>query len=130
MVFLLQQLDGNVIGPKILGDFIGISPLWVIVSITIMGGLLGIFGMFLGVPTFAVIYAFIKEITEMNLEKKGLPTETDAYYTDASYQVITHAPPKHPTDTQALSGLKKVFARKARPSDASQSSDTKDKSSE
>ena len=112
LVFLLQQLDGNVIGPKILGDFIGLSPLWVIVSITVMGGLLGIFGMFLGVPTFAVIYAFIKEITEKNLDKKGLPTDTDAYYTDAAYQVITHAPPKHPTGNEKLSALKKRFARK------------------
>ena len=115
MVFLLQQLDGNVIGPKILGDFIGLSPLWVIVSITVMGGLLGIFGMFLGVPTFAVIYAFIKEITEKNLDKKGLPTETDAYYADATYQVITHTPPKHPADSHKLIGLKKRFARKPRP---------------
>ncbi len=112
LVFLLQQLDGNVIGPKILGDFIGLSPLWVIVSITVMGGLLGIFGMFLGVPTFAVIYAFIKEITEKNLDKKGLPTDTDAYYTDADYQAITHAPPRHPAGNQKLSALKKRFTRK------------------
>ena len=112
LVFLLQQLDGNVIGPKILGDFIGLSPLWVIVSITVMGGLLGIFGMFLGVPTFAVIYAFIKEITEKNLDKKGLPTDTDAYYTDANYQEITHAPPKTPAGNEKLSALKKRFTRK------------------
>ena len=89
---MLQQLDGNIIGPKILGDFIGISPLWVIVSITVMGGLLGVYGMFLGVPTFAVIYAFIKEITEKSLEKKGYPTDTDAYYSDPDYRIITHVP--------------------------------------
>ncbi len=112
LVFLLQQLDGNVIGPKILGDFIGLSPLWVIVSITVMGGLLGIFGMFLGVPTFAVIYAFIKEITEKNLDKKGLPTDTDAYYADTDYLVITHAPPKHPANS---SPLKKFFVHKKHP---------------
>ena len=58
------------------------------------------------------IYAFIKEITEKNLDKKGLPTDTDAYYTDAAYQVITHAPPKHPTGNEKLSALKKRFARK------------------
>ncbi len=134
LIFLLQQLDGNVIGPKILGDFIGISPLWVIVSITVMGGLLGIFGMFLGVPTFAVIYAFIKEITEKNLDKKGLPTDTDAYYADASYQIITHAPPKHPSDSQTVSGLKKIITCKPRPTppkaDAAQTDDASDKPTE
>ena len=112
MVFLLQQLDGNVIGPKILGDFIGMSPLWVIVSITVMGGLLGVFGMFLGVPTFAVIYAIIKEITEINLSKKGLPTETDAYYADADYQIITHTPDNAPPRPKnRLSDLKKHFGK-------------------
>ena len=115
MVFLLQQLDGNVIGPKILGDFIGLSPLWVIVSITVMGGLLGVFGMFLGVPTFAVIYAIIKEVTESNLEKKGLPTDTDAYFADPAYQAITQAAPVQPDTKTGLSALKKRFSRKPRP---------------
>lgn len=94
MIFALQQLDGNVIGPKILGDFIGLSPLWIIVSITVMGGLFGVFGMFLGVPTFAVIYAIIKEITERNLSKKGLPTETDAYYAEPGYRDIVGGKPR------------------------------------
>ena len=108
MVFLLQQLDGNVIGPKILGDFIGISPLWVIVSITVMGGLLGVFGMFLGVPTFAVIYAIIKEITEKKLEKKGLPVVTDAYYADEDYRSITASSANNkPKKRNPLSFLKK-----------------------
>ncbi len=88
MVFLLQQLDGNVIGPKILGNFIGLSPLWVIVSITITGGLFGVFGMFFGVPLFAVIYAFVKELTEKRLTEKGLPVETGEYYQDQDYRAI------------------------------------------
>jgi len=88
MIFALQQLDGNVIGPKILGDFIGLTPLWIIVSITLMGGLFGVFGMFLGVPTFAVIYIFVKEITEKNLQKKELPIETVSYYGDERYLAI------------------------------------------
>lgn len=112
MVFLLQQLDGNVIGPKILGDFIGLSPLWVIVSITVMGGLLGVFGMFLGVPTFAVIYAFIKENTEKKLEKKGLPTDTDAYYADPDYQVITHAPVVEAAPHPRAESLRAFFTRR------------------
>ncbi len=88
LIFALQQLDGNVIGPKILGDFIGLTPLWIIVSITVMGGLFGVFGMFLGVPTFAVIYAIIKEISEGNLEKKGMSMETGDYYKDPAYKEI------------------------------------------
>ncbi len=90
LAFLLQQLDGNVIGPKILGDFIGLSPLWIIVSITVMGGLFGVFGMFLGVPTFAVLYAVVKELTENRLSKKELATDTDAYYRDNTYLEIVH----------------------------------------
>lgn len=112
LVFLLQQLDGNVIGPKILGDFIGMSPLWIIVSITVMGGLLGVFGMFLGVPTFAVLYAFIKENTEKKLEKKGLPTETDAYYADPDYQAITHAPVADAAPHPRSESLRAFFTRR------------------
>lgn len=78
-IFLLQQLDGNVIGPKILGESTGLSGFWVIFSITIFGGLWGIPGMIVGVPFFAVIYAMTKRYTERKLKKKGLPTESDKY---------------------------------------------------
>lgn len=127
MVFLLQQLDGNVIGPKILGDFIGLSPLWVIVSITVMGGLLGVYGMFLGVPTFAVIYAVIKELTEKSLDKKGLPVETDAYYADADYQIITHASANEPPKPKKRFGnLAKRFKKSAGTDDAENQNETMD----
>ena len=121
LVFLLQQLDGNIIGPKILGDFIGISPLWVIVSITVMGGLLGVYGMFLGVPTFAVIYAFIKELTEKSLEKKGYPTDTDAYYADPDYRIITHVPADAAAPQKKHLSLK--LRTKAAPTDDTAASD-------
>lgn len=78
-VFLLQQLDGNVIGPKILGESTGLSGFWVIFSITIFGGLWGVPGMIIGVPFFAVIYAMTKRYTERKLKKKGLPTESEKY---------------------------------------------------
>lgn len=90
LVFALQQLDGNVIGPKILGDFVGLSPLWIIVAITVMGGLFGLFGMFLGVPTFAVFYAIIKELTEKKLTAKSMPTDTEDYYRQTEYLEIIH----------------------------------------
>lgn len=79
LILVLQQLDGNIIGPKILGDSIGLPPLWVIFAITFFGSVWGILGMFIGVPTFAVIYYMIREWTAWRLEKKGLPADTAAY---------------------------------------------------
>ncbi len=90
LIILLQQLDGNVIGPKILGDFVGLNPLWIIVSITVMGGFFGVFGMFFGVPTFAVIYAVVKELTEKKLAEIGKPVETTDYYDDPAYEEIVN----------------------------------------
>ena len=78
-VFLLQQLDGNYIGPKILGDSTGLSSFWVIFAITVFGGMFGIFGMFVGVPVFAVIFAGFKTLFDRMLKKKGLPIETQKY---------------------------------------------------
>lgn len=78
-VMLLQQLDGNIIGPKILGDSTGLSSFWVIFSILISGGLFGIVGMIVGVPTFAVIYYVVKMYIRQRLEQKKLPTDTECY---------------------------------------------------
>ncbi len=78
-IILLQQFDGNVLGPKILGDSTGLSPFWVIVSIVVAGGLFGFFGMLLGVPLFAVIYYLINESVRYKLSKKQLPVETEVY---------------------------------------------------
>lgn len=78
-VFLLQQVDGNIIGPKILGNSTGLSSFWVIFAITLFGGLFGIAGMILGVPIFAVIFAFMKSTVESRLNLKNLPPETSNY---------------------------------------------------
>lgn len=78
-VLVLQQVDGNIIGPKILGDSTGLSSFWVIFSILVGGGLFGFMGMLLGVPTFAVIYYFIRETVAYILRKRKLPEETNAY---------------------------------------------------
>lgn len=78
-VFILQQLDGNVIGPKILGDSTGLPALWVMFAILVGGGIFGIIGMFVGVPAFAVIYKFTKEYFEDKLAKKSLPQKTESY---------------------------------------------------
>ena len=78
-VFVLQQLDGNIIGPKILGDSTGLPALWVMFAILVGGGIFGVLGMFVGVPAFAVIYKFAKEYFEKLLKNKKLPEETESY---------------------------------------------------
>lgn len=75
----LQQFDGNILGPKILGNSTGLAGFWVIFSITIFGGLFGVFGMIVGVPIFAIIYAAIKSFVNTRLEKKRLPKDTSQY---------------------------------------------------
>ena len=78
-ILVLQQFDGNFLGPKILGDSTGLTGFWVIFAITVFGGLFGILGMIVGVPIFAVIYAAIKAVVNTFLRKKDLPVETVKY---------------------------------------------------
>lgn len=79
IILVIQQIDGNIIGPKILGDSIGISAFWILFSILVAGKLFGLAGMIIGVPMFALIYSIIKDIIEIRLANKGLPTDTDKY---------------------------------------------------
>lgn len=78
-ILLLQQLDGNVIGPKILGDSTGLSAFWVMFAILLGGGLFGFTGMLLGVPAFAVLYNIIIDILNSRLERRKLPVTTEEY---------------------------------------------------
>ena len=79
IVFILQQLDGNIIGPKILGDSIGISAFWILFSIMIAGEIMGFVGMVIGVPLFAVIYSLFKDFINEKLKSKGLKTDIKEY---------------------------------------------------
>lgn len=79
IIFIIQQLDGNFIGPKILGDSIGISAFWILFSIMVAGNLLGVLGMVIGVPLFAIFYSIVKELIEDKLRKKGLKVDTKDY---------------------------------------------------
>lgn len=79
VIVILQQFDGNVLGPKILGDSTGLPAIWVLVSILIGGGLFGFAGMILSVPAFAVIYDLTREAISERLRKKHLPTDTEFY---------------------------------------------------
>ena len=78
-VFILQQLDGNVIGPKILGTSIGINGFWVLFSIVIFGGIFGFWGMLLGVPAFVIIYTALEMVVNRKLKKHDLPIDAESY---------------------------------------------------
>ena len=78
-ILVLQQLDGNVIGPHILGDYVGVSALSIMIAIVIGSGLFGFVGMLLSVPVYALIYAILKTVFAENLKKKSLPTETEDF---------------------------------------------------
>ena len=70
-VLALQQLDGNIIGPKILGDRTGLSSFWVLFAIVLFGGLWGLVGMVVCVPVFAVLYDTVKKLVRRGLLRKG-----------------------------------------------------------
>lgn len=80
IVLVIQQIDGNIIGPKILGNSNGVSSLCVLVSITIMGNILGLVGTILSVPLFATVIELLRDVLENRLRKKGLPSATENYY--------------------------------------------------
>ena len=79
MVVLLQQFDGNILGPRILGDSVGLSSFWILIAITLFSGLFDIIGMIIGVPVFAVLYMLVSEFVHHRLQKKNRPLETEAY---------------------------------------------------
>ena len=75
LILIIQQLDGNFIGPKILGSSIGISALWILFSIVVGGDLFGIVGMIVGVPVFATLYGLAQEFVHYALDKRGIDSE-------------------------------------------------------
>lgn len=78
-IIILQQVDGNVIGPKILGKSTGLSAFWVVFSVMFFGKLWGIFGMLIGVPVFGVIYYLADTFVDYRLRQRSLPSETEEY---------------------------------------------------
>lgn len=87
MIVILQQLDGNVIGPAILGQSTGLSSFWVMFSIVVSGGLFGFTGMLLGVPVFAIIYYYFSKAINRKLAKKGLDVLTFDYQDFDKYAI-------------------------------------------
>ena len=78
-VIVLQQIDGNIIGPKILGDSIGLGSFWILFSILVFGSLFGIIGMICAVPVFAIVYRLVKRWCEKRLIQKGKNPKTENY---------------------------------------------------
>lgn len=78
-ILVLQQFDGNILGPKILGDSTGLASFWVLFSILLFGGLFGFAGMVLGVPVFAMIYSVLRRLVHYGLRRRGLPEDTKFY---------------------------------------------------
>ena len=84
LIIVLMQFDGNVLGPKILGDSIGLKSFWILFSILFFGSLFGILGMICAVPVFAVIYRMVKRWCAGRLARKKMPTETACYFGKAA----------------------------------------------
>ena len=102
-IVILQQIDGNIIGPKILGSSIGINGFWVMFSIILGAGLFGFWGMLLGVPVFVVIYTGITDLVEKKLKKRDLPVDSHNYADLDHIDPITRMPVKR-TDEDADDG--------------------------
>ena len=115
LILVIQQIDGNIIAPRILGNSTGMSSLAVIVAITIMGSIFGFMGMLIGVPVFAVIIALIKELVEERLAMKELPVETSHYYPKNSFiDINDERVSLFEKSKKAFSSLiKKVFKKNA-----------------
>ena len=90
-VLLLQQFDGNILGPKILGNATGLSSFWVMFAILLFGGVMGFAGMVVGVPLFAVLYSMLTEKINHLLKKRGLSVDTNDYRGHRRIDPETHA---------------------------------------
>ena len=88
VILLIQQLDGNFIGPKILGNSMGLSAFWVLVAIVIMSGLFGFMGMIIGVPIFSVIYVLVEQLVDKKLSNKKMPVEIEEYYHEIPEPIV------------------------------------------
>ena len=114
-IIILQQIDGNFIGPKILGSTTGISGFWVMFSIILGAGLFGFWGMLLGVPVFVVIHAAINSRIEKKLKRSGLPTDEKEYanldHIDPITLELVKKVPEEEQEVKAPAAVKKPDAK-------------------
>ncbi len=78
-IIVLQQIDGNIIGPKLSGSRVGLKSFWVLASILVFGSLFGVVGMLVGVPLFAILYGYLTSLINNHLKEKNLPTNNEEY---------------------------------------------------
>lgn len=79
IILIIQQLDGNFFTPRVLGNSVGLSSLWIIIALMLFSGLFGILGMLIGVPIFTIIYNTIRDLTNRKLKKSGHEPDSDEY---------------------------------------------------
>ncbi len=97
----VEQIDGNIVAPRVIGSILGLKPVWIMISVALFGGLFGIVGMFLSAPIFSVLYMLVRDFTNTRLKKKQLSTCTSEY----EELFASHAAPKKRT----LRGKIKAF---------------------
>lgn len=112
-ILILQQFDGNILGPKILGDSTGLSAFWVMFAILVFGGVFGFVGMLIGVPLFAVFYALISALINRSLRAKHLSEDTVDYFELGSIDPHTLERRPIPEDPHAHAPVKKKTAPKS-----------------
>ena len=101
LILVIQQIDGNLLAPLILGDHTGLTSLGVLIAITLTGGLFGIVGMVIGVPLFALVMIILDDIVKQRLREKGSPTDLYSYYAaDAFIRPSDEPDTQHVTMTQ------------------------------
>lgn len=101
LILVVQQIDGNLLAPMILGDHTGLTSLGVLIAITLMGGLFGFIGMLIGVPLFAIIVTMLDDYLKHRLRQKGSPTDLYSYYAaDAFIRPSDEADGQHETMTK------------------------------
>lgn len=102
-IIILQQIEGNIIAPRVLGDSTGVSPFWVTFSLLLFGSLFGFVGMLIGVPLFAVLYYLLGLWIDTRLENRHLPTDTQAYTTAVGLSDgrLIHADPLPPAERRS-----------------------------
>lgn len=126
-VIILQQFDGNILGPRILGNSVGVNGFWIMFSIILGAGIFGFIGMVIGVPVFVVIYTLLSNAVRSKLEQNSLPTETKDYmrpgYLDPETKKPTDWPPEPAGPSSKKRNFKLSFKRKSSPK--KEDSDTK-----
>lgn len=105
IILIIQQIDGNIIGPKILGDNTGVSSLCVIIAVSVVGSLWGLVGMILGVPLFATVLEMTDSFVVTRLQKKGMPSGVENYY--AGDTIVDPVKNAHPTTDKTVRYLLK-----------------------